>query len=73
MKEVKKRVPMSSIHLEKAREVFKEYDKDSDDALSFNELTQALVAIGNKITTLPAVRILAPAVATINPDDLFYI
>lgn len=55
VKEVKKRVPMASDHLEKTREIFKEHDKDSDDALSFNELHQALIQIGNKITTLPAV------------------
>ena len=55
MKQVKKRVPMASIHFEKAREIFKEYDTDSDETLSINELTEALVEIGHKITTLPAV------------------
>ncbi|KAG8907188.1 hypothetical protein FRB99_005160 [Tulasnella sp. 403] len=54
VEQVKRRVPMASMHLEKAREVFKQYDIDSDDALSFNELTEALVEIGKKITSLPA-------------------
>jgi len=34
--------------------VFKQCDKNADDKLSFNELTEALVEIGNKITSLPA-------------------
>lgn len=46
---------MASKYLEKTKDVFKLYDKDGDDALSFNELTDALVDIGNKITSLPAV------------------
>lgn len=47
---------MASIHFDKAKEIFHQYDKDGDDALSFNELTEALVDISHKITTLPAVR-----------------
>ncbi|KAG8984930.1 hypothetical protein FRB90_005048, partial [Tulasnella sp. 427] len=54
VKEVKKRVPMATKHLEKVNDIFKDYDVDADDALSFNELTTALEEVGKKITSLPA-------------------
>ncbi|KAG9050650.1 hypothetical protein FS837_003750 [Tulasnella sp. UAMH 9824] len=54
VKEVKRRVPMASTHLEKVNDIFKCYDTDADDALSFNELTKALEGVSKKITTLPA-------------------
>lgn len=53
--QIKKRVPLASKYLEKTKDVFKQYDKNADGTLSFNELTDALVEIGNKITSLPAV------------------
>lgn len=56
VKEVKRRVPMASTHLEKVNDIFKCYDTDADDALSFNELTTALEGVSKKITSLPAVR-----------------
>ncbi|KAG8885203.1 hypothetical protein FRB98_001931 [Tulasnella sp. 332] len=52
--QIKKRVPLASKYLEKTKDVFKQYDRDGDQTLSFNELTDALVDIGNKITSLPA-------------------
>ncbi|KAG9023242.1 hypothetical protein FRB95_013351 [Tulasnella sp. JGI-2019a] len=52
--QIKRRVPLASKYLEKTKDVFKQYDKDGDQVLSFNELTDALVDIGNKITSLPA-------------------
>ncbi|KIO16951.1 hypothetical protein M407DRAFT_180006, partial [Tulasnella calospora MUT 4182] len=54
VKEVKRRVPMASSHLEKVHDIFTCYDKDADEALSFNELTTALEQVGKKITSLPA-------------------
>ena len=38
------------------KELFELYDKDKDHSLSLNELAAMLQDIGNKITTLPAVR-----------------
>jgi len=38
------------------KELFELYDKDQDHSLSLNELAVMLQDIGNKITTLPAVR-----------------
>ena len=38
------------------KELFELYDKDMDHSLSLNELAAMLQDIGNKITTLPAVR-----------------
>jgi len=38
------------------KELFELYDKDKDHSLSLNELAVMLQDIGNKITTLPAVR-----------------
>ncbi|CAK5265079.1 unnamed protein product [Mycena citricolor] len=47
-------VPMAADHLSEVRELFQLYDSDADDSLSLNELTQLLIELGNKITTLPA-------------------
>lgn len=52
--QIKKRVPLASKYLEKTKDVFRYYDKNADHELSLNEITDALVDIGNKITTLPA-------------------
>jgi Ca2+-binding EF-hand superfamily protein len=38
------------------KELFELYDKDKDQSLTLNELAAMLQDIGNKITTLPAVR-----------------
>lgn len=38
------------------KELFELYDKDKDDSLDMNELAAMLQDIGNKITSLPAVR-----------------
>ncbi|KAG8924862.1 hypothetical protein FRC02_010144 [Tulasnella sp. 418] len=54
VRKLKKKVPMSSKHLEKVKELFESYDSDSDNSLNLNELAALLVEIGNKITTLPA-------------------
>jgi hypothetical protein len=52
---IKKKVPMSTKHLDKIKDIFHQYDIDSDESLTFNELTALLVDLGNKITSLPAV------------------
>ena len=39
------------------KELFELYDKDHDHSLTLNELAAMLQDIGNKITTLPAVRL----------------
>ncbi|KAH9833022.1 nucleotide-binding domain-containing protein [Rhodofomes roseus] len=51
---IKARVPMAESALGHVRELFKAYDKDSDDALTLNELAVLLQELGNKITSLPA-------------------
>ena len=38
------------------KELFELYDKDNDHSLTLNELAVMLQDIGNKITSLPAVR-----------------
>jgi NADH dehydrogenase len=38
------------------KELFELYDKDKDESLTLEELATMLQDIGNKITTLPAVR-----------------
>lgn len=45
--------------LGKVRELFEAFDSDADDSLSLNEVAKLMEDIGNKITCLPAVRILA--------------
>ncbi|KZT71386.1 mitochondrial NADH dehydrogenase [Daedalea quercina L-15889] len=51
---IKHRVPMAESALGEVRELFNAYDKDSDDALTLNELAVLLQELGNKITALPA-------------------
>lgn len=43
------------------KELFELYDKDKDESLTLNELAAMLQDIGNKITTLPAVRCSMPS------------
>jgi NADH dehydrogenase len=52
--QIKKKIPMSSIHLEKIRDLFDEFDSDKDDGLSINEIATMLDKISSKITSLPA-------------------
>lgn len=52
--EIKKRFPMSDVHLQEVRELFDLYDSDADNSLTLNELAVLLQEIGNKITALPA-------------------
>ncbi|GJF00393.1 nucleotide-binding domain-containing protein [Phanerochaete sordida] len=51
--EIKKRFPMSDVHLQEVRELFDLYDSDSDNSLTLNELAVLLQELGNKITALP--------------------
>ncbi|KAJ6624528.1 hypothetical protein B0H10DRAFT_725699 [Mycena sp. CBHHK59/15] len=51
---IKQRIPMAADHLSQVKELFDLYDSDADNSLSLNELTQLLMEIGNKITSLPA-------------------
>ncbi|KAJ7087750.1 mitochondrial NADH dehydrogenase [Mycena epipterygia] len=51
---IKQRIPMAGDHLSEVKQLFDLYDSDADNSLSLNELTQLLIEIGNKITTLPA-------------------
>lgn len=70
--QIKKRIPMAedqlvevcsllsagehSLMTAQVRQLFDMYDSDTDNSLSLNELACLLQDIGNKITTLPAVR-----------------
>jgi Ca2+-binding EF-hand superfamily protein len=47
---------MAAPHLEKVRDMFERYDVDHDDSLTINEVATLLAELGNKITSLPAVR-----------------
>ncbi|KAJ7286128.1 hypothetical protein C8J57DRAFT_1286800 [Mycena rebaudengoi] len=51
---IKQRVPMAADHLNEVKELFQLYDSDADNSLSLNELTQLLIELGSKITSLPA-------------------
>ncbi|KAJ7709580.1 hypothetical protein B0H17DRAFT_915452 [Mycena rosella] len=51
---IKQRIPMAGDHLSEVKQLFDLYDSDADNSLSLNELTQLLIEIGNKITSLPA-------------------
>jgi hypothetical protein len=47
---------MAAPHLEQVRDMFERYDVDHDDSLTINEVATLLAELGNKITSLPAVR-----------------
>ncbi|KAJ6502224.1 hypothetical protein C8R45DRAFT_819047 [Mycena sanguinolenta] len=51
---IKQRIPMAGDHLSEVKQLFDLYDSDADNSLTLNELTQLLIEIGNKITSLPA-------------------
>ncbi|KAF7363718.1 hypothetical protein MSAN_01029600 [Mycena sanguinolenta] len=51
---IKQRIPMAGDHLSEVKQLFDLYDSDADNSLSLNELTELLIEIGNKITSLPA-------------------
>lgn len=55
---IRRKFPMTDQHIAKLRELFDAYDKDHDGSLSLNELVVLLEELGNKITALPAVRII---------------
>ncbi|KAJ7438507.1 hypothetical protein FB451DRAFT_1448156 [Mycena latifolia] len=48
------RIPMAGDHLSEVKQLFDLYDSDADNSLSLNELTQLLIELGSKITSLPA-------------------
>lgn len=52
--DVKKRFPQAVGHLKRVDRLFKEYDKDKSGTLDFDELTQLLRNVDNKLTSLPA-------------------
>ncbi|KAJ7744948.1 hypothetical protein DFH07DRAFT_19376 [Mycena maculata] len=51
---IKQRIPMAADHLQEVKQLFDLYDSDADNSLTLNELTQLLMELGNKITSLPA-------------------
>ncbi|KAJ7074179.1 pyridine nucleotide-disulfide oxidoreductase-domain-containing protein [Mycena amicta] len=51
---IKQKIPMAGDHLSEVKQLFELYDKDADNSLTLNELTQLLTELGNKITSLPA-------------------
>ncbi|KAJ7085784.1 hypothetical protein B0H15DRAFT_369914 [Mycena belliarum] len=51
---IKQRIPMAGDHLSEVKHLFDLYDSDADNSLSLNELTELLLELGNKITSLPA-------------------
>ncbi|KAF7322483.1 hypothetical protein HMN09_00026700 [Mycena chlorophos] len=51
---IKQKIPMAADHLSEVKQLFELYDKDADNSLTLNELTQLLSELGNKITALPA-------------------
>jgi NADH dehydrogenase len=51
-------VARSFSYSSKAREIFELYDTNGDNTLELNELVRLLEDLGNKITSLPAVRLL---------------
>jgi Ca2+-binding EF-hand superfamily protein len=53
---IKKRIPMTEVHLERVRDLFELYDSDKDESLTLNELAVLLQELGSRITALPAVR-----------------
>lgn len=53
-KYIKKKYPLTSVNLQKVHDIFVEYDKDHDDALTLNEVAEMFQALGRKVTTLPA-------------------
>jgi NADH dehydrogenase len=52
--DVKKRFPQAVGHLKRVDKLFKEFDKDKSGTLDFDELTQLLRNVDNKLTSLPA-------------------
>ncbi|KAH7192707.1 uncharacterized protein B0J16DRAFT_394694 [Fusarium flagelliforme] len=52
--DVKKRFPQAVGHLKRVDRLFKEFDKDKSGTLDFDELTQLLRNVDNKLTSLPA-------------------
>lgn len=56
VKKIKARIPMAEDHLVQVKELFQTYDTDADQTLSLNELFKMLEEIGNRLTSLPAVR-----------------
>ncbi|TXT08859.1 hypothetical protein VHUM_02987 [Vanrija humicola] len=53
-KYIKKKYPLTSVNLQKVHDIFVEYDKDHDDALTLNEVAEMFQELGRKVTTLPA-------------------
>ncbi|KAI6750034.1 hypothetical protein HG531_007299 [Fusarium graminearum] len=52
--DVKKRFPQAVGHLKRVDKLFEEFDKDKSGTLDFDELTQLLRNVDNKLTSLPA-------------------
>ncbi|KAF5019196.1 hypothetical protein F66182_8801 [Fusarium sp. NRRL 66182] len=52
--DVKRRFPQAINHLKRVDKLFKEFDKDESGTLDFDELTQLLKRIDDKLTSLPA-------------------
>ena len=66
LKRIKRMFPTSQIHIEKVRDVFDKYDADSDGAIGLNELAEMFQKISNRLTALPAVRIISQV--TVRPS-----
>jgi NADH:ubiquinone reductase (H+-translocating) len=53
-KRVKSKFPQATDHLRRLDKLFEQYDKDKSGTLDFNELSELLHQIDNKLTSLPA-------------------
>ncbi|KAL1405793.1 hypothetical protein Q8F55_007469 [Vanrija albida] len=53
-KYIKKKYPLTSVNLQKVHDIFVEYDRDHDNALTLNEVAEMFQALGRKVTSLPA-------------------
>ena len=53
-KRVKSKFPQATDHLRRLDKLFEEYDKDKSGTLDFDELSELLHQIDNKLTSLPA-------------------
>ncbi|KAH9811047.1 hypothetical protein DFH28DRAFT_1033239 [Melampsora americana] len=54
IKHIRRKFPTSQMHIEKVRDVFEKYDKDHDNNLGLNELSEMFQEISNRLTSLPA-------------------